>query len=70
MVLVKHLQIFQLFSLGKKGKIGLETPPRPKKKNVFDDIVNRKNGFLDNKKTIDFKNWKKLHFSLENAICN
>ena len=28
----------------------------------FDDILNRKNDFLENK-NIDFKQWKNMHFS-------
>ena len=55
MISVKNLQIslFPLF-LGKKGG-------EKARKMCFDDILNRKNGFLDNKNIV-FKEWKNMHF--------
>ena len=48
MVLIKNLKIFHLFIFGKK-----------REENVFDDILDRKKGFLDYKKqkVKKVKNW-------------
>ena len=51
MVLVPKWPFFQLFILGNVGR-----------KNVFDDILERKNAFLDYKNN-KFKNSKNWHFS-------